>query len=414
MAETTPVMDVARIGFVTRRFYELQGLGTVLFGCGIVLTVVMAHAIGSGSYYQRFPLQVLVFGNFVSLFAAGPVARHYRQNFGNPEAPTRRKATAGLLGMLVMAGGCGDATLQLSNANGPSVSAVVLAGYALCVAARDWRWRLHYLVAAAAGLIGVVATAAVPAGADVFGPAFAARGETFLLSYTLLGLALVVVGFLDHRLLASSLDRGDGPVSEMPESAKVRGSNGLSRAAIGMCFFLGAGGPLVWLSPAAVGSALPMTLLLALVCSQFAVAILQNGASWRHAAHVLTSTTSHGPPPAERPTSRIGADSLLPLCLVALAGALDAWVLPYGVPRLLALATAFWSLWVAVRDWRYRPYYLFGALAIAAAVFYGTARPSAVAFAGLIVAVGGSAALEGALDHWLSGRRRRIAGFPSA
>ncbi len=80
--------------------------------------------------------------------------------------------------------------------------------------------------------------------------------------------------------------------------------------------------------------------------------------------------------------------------------------MPEGAFSVLALAIAFASAWVAVRDWRYRPYYLIGAVVAALASFLGAGMPAAKSFAVLIVAVSGPLVVEGLLDSWVSARHR--------
>src|SRR5450759_162306 len=167
MVEADSLTDLARISFVTRRFHELQGLGTAAYGFGLVLAVLMNHAVSS--LYRPSPFQALTFANTVGVLALLSAFRLYRQTFGDPVVPPSRKILAGLLILGVMAGGAGDMWAQVNGNEGPSIMAVVLASCSIWIVARDWRWRIHYLGAAAAGLMGALVTAGVPAMADGWG-----------------------------------------------------------------------------------------------------------------------------------------------------------------------------------------------------------------------------------------------------
>ena len=88
---------------------------------------------------------------------------------------------------------------------GGSVAAATLTGYSLWVLLRDWRYRPHYVVGLAAGVAGMVITWAVPLGLRVDGYRDAAVAVPYVLNYALIGIALVVTGLLDHRLLARAM-----------------------------------------------------------------------------------------------------------------------------------------------------------------------------------------------------------------
>jgi hypothetical protein len=408
MVEADSLTDLARISFVTRRFHELQGLGTAAYGFGLVLAVLMNHAVSS--LYRPSPFQALTFANTVGVLALLSAFRLYRQTFGDPVVPPSRKILAGLLILGVMAGGAGDMWAQVNGNEGPSIMAVVLASCSIWIVARDWRWRIHYLVAAAAGLMGALVTAGVPAMADGWGRVGPPREEAYLLSYTLVGLGLVVVGLLDHRLLASSLN--PKPLGARPPRAIERASNGLTRASVAAFFCVAAGVTLVAVGPAVFEPVLALTLLLAFFATSMIVMVVPQWSNYRDAAHQLVSmhrglSVRRDPSaPRDQQTWQIGMDSLALFSAVVLAVAIDEWIMPSGAFSLLALAIAFASAWVAVRDWRYRPYYLIGAVAAAVASFLVVGMPAAKSFTVLILAVSGPLVVEGLLDYWVSVRHR--------
>lgn len=411
MADSHSSPDFARIAFVTRRFHELQGIGTAMYGFGLVLAVMMNHAVGG--LYRPAPFQVLSFANLIGVLALLSAARLYRQTFGDPVVPARRKMAAGLLMLSVMAAGLGDMWLQVKGNQGPSMMAVVLASFSLWIVARDWRCRIHYLVSAAAGLMGALVTAGVPSIADGYGRVGPPREESFLLAYTLVGLGLVIVGLLDHRLLVSSLSPGRPAGARLPRAIE-RASNGLTLASVGASFCLAAGVTLAAVNPALAASVLPLTLNLALFAALMSVMVVPQWSNYRHAAHDLVSMHRDvrmgrdAPPGGHQQTWQVGADSLALFATVALAAAIDEWIMPRGAIRLLALSIAFASAWVAVRDWRYRPYYLIGAVATAVASFAGSGMSPARSLALLIVAVSGSLVVEGLLDYAVFARHRGL------
>lgn len=398
-------MDVARIAFVTRRFHELHGFATAVFGCGLVLSVVVYHA--GGGLYQPHPMQMLNFANMMGAMAMTVASRLYRYTFGDPVAPARTKILGGLLIIAVMAGGLADMWAQIKGRQQPSMAAVVLASYAMWILARDWRWRLHYLVAAAAGLMGALVTAGVPATLEGCCSTPPARTEAYLLCYTLVGLGLVVVGLMDHRLLASSL-APSGPNRARPQGAIERSANGLTQAAAAAFFCFAAGGMLAAASPASLAGVLALGITLALLGTLLAVMIVPLWSTWHQAAQQLVSFQRDRAAPIThvvQPTWQLRTDSLALLGLVAFAAAVDAWILPSGAPSVLGLSIAFSSGWVAIRDWRHRPYYLVGAVAALVASLLGAGMPPAKSFLVLVLAVSGSLVVEGLLDYWVPSRR---------
>jgi hypothetical protein len=392
------VEDIQRIAFVTQRFHELQGLMPAMFGAGLILASLMAHGMSMSRFYVASPLQALNFANIFCVFSVIYLPRIYRQTFGEAVGTPRQKFLGLMPMLLVMIGFMADMFVEVGKP-APSFAAAALASCSIWIVSRDWRWRIHHLVPAAAGIIAAIITATVPPLLNRWGVPDPVRSEAYLLSLTILGLGMVTAGLFDHRLLASSL----GPRSSGESGARLalaRADSGGTRAAIAAVFCIAAAGALWSVSPRFISVALPLALMLSVFASQMLLALFQISKAVRRGALAAA-------PPVLK--LHIGSDSLVLMFVMALAAAIESAIGPRGV-TLLTVAIGGASAWVAVRDWPYRGHYLIGTIASAAVVFFSTRVEPAQAFAMLVFAVSGAMMLEGLLDHWIARRHLRVKG----
>ncbi len=191
----------ARIRLVTRRYHELQGLGRCCWGLGLVAgSLVAAHVLKS----DWGLLWVLLV--FAGVAVPGTVVseRLYKQRFGrvaalDQDGPRR-------MGLL-MGAAFGCAFIVERHFAGPGYPHpffMVLAAISAWPLVRDWPLR-KYLV------VEVAATVLISALYVTVKPVALPDNDTFLREsfiwqgFGLLGLALMVTGMLDHRLLVSTL-----------------------------------------------------------------------------------------------------------------------------------------------------------------------------------------------------------------
>ena len=151
--------DIARIAFVTRRFHELQGLQQVVFGASLIVGAVVAHTMPAG--YPGLMFQAWNFPNLSFALAAVFLQRMYRQTFGHAVGTSRQQLLAGTPILLMMLGGMIDMFVPIGRP-APSLAALALTSCSIWILFRDWRWRIHYVVAATAGIIAALITASAP------------------------------------------------------------------------------------------------------------------------------------------------------------------------------------------------------------------------------------------------------------
>jgi hypothetical protein len=279
---------------------------------------------------------------------------------------------------------------------GPSFAAIALAGCSIWVVARDWRWRLHHLVPATAGIVAAIITATAPPLLQRWGPEDPARSGLYLLSFTILGLGMVTAGLFDHRLLASSL----GPRSPRPSGGRMaiaRAESGGPRAAIAAVVCAASGAVASWAGPQFITVALPLALMAALCVSQMVLALFQ-----------IAQGIRGGPSAAIPPVVKLhfGPDSLALLLVIALAVAIESAIGARAI-ALVAFAIGGASAWVAVRDWPYRAHYLIGVVTSASIVLASQQVDPPRLLAIVVCATSAALMLEGLFDHVVATRYRR-------
>jgi hypothetical protein len=190
-----------RIRLVTRRYHELQGLGGCCWGLGMVAgSLVAPHALQS----DWGLLWVMLV--FAGIAVPGKLLsdRLYKQRFGrvatfDEDGPL----TNGLL--MGVAFGCAFIVEKdFAGPGYPHPFFLLIGAIAARPLVRDWPLRKYLVVEVAAAVLISVLYVTVP-------PAALPDNDTFLREsflwqgFGLLGLALMVTGMLDHRLLVSTL-----------------------------------------------------------------------------------------------------------------------------------------------------------------------------------------------------------------
>jgi hypothetical protein len=348
--------DVRRIAFVAERFFELQGLAPAIFGGTLIFATLLHHAVDGPAHFFNNSFQAFMLAMMASNFALGPLQKMYRRTYGDLVASRTARFVAGLPLMLVCLGCVGEMWLSVDRPySGPSLAAVALAAVSCWIALRDWPWRVHHLVPAAAGLAAAIITASVPPSADRFG-VDPVRGEAYLLAYALMGLGIVVSGLLDHRLLAVSFSRA-GTTASTGASARLPMSfwTGLSIVA--------SAGACLWLSEKAIPFALPLIVMLGPVAVTFIASLGQTARAFRDLG--VRRPADGGP------HLQLDGDVLAAVLLIALAGTVDSALFASGSPMRFILAIGVSSLWLAAAKFRERWHFLPWALA-AGVTLYAT------------------------------------------
>ena len=230
---------------MTRRFHELQGLQQVVFGASLIVGAVVAHTMPAG--YPGLMVQAWNFPSLSFALAAVFLERMYRQTFGHAVGTSRQQFLAGAPILLMMLGGMIDMFVPIGRP-APSLAALALTSCSIWILFRDWRWRIHYVVAATAGILAALITASAPPLREYWAPIDPARTAAYLLSCSILGLGMVCAGLLDHHLLASSL-RPRSSEASGARRALARADSGGTRAALSVMFCLTTGGALWTVNP---------------------------------------------------------------------------------------------------------------------------------------------------------------------
>jgi hypothetical protein len=197
-----------RIRFITAHYDQLQGLR--LIPLGVYLLALAASGLGWLSWLPGDPARASArwLGALfcVALAAAVAATAWYRRRYGARAPLSRRRRNA----WLVLAVGIFVVAAQFDQyANGPVALAPLSVAAALMLTVRADGWvRAHFLLAA------------VPWFVVGWVPALHHDGTSRLVSYALAGgVALIVCGIGDHRLLSQTLidppDVAHGPHSRL-------------------------------------------------------------------------------------------------------------------------------------------------------------------------------------------------------
>jgi len=182
--------DLARIRFVTRHQDELRGLHTAVFGLWMVALLAMSsyapfHRRGAS---LAFFMVVMTLPNILHEIAS----RWYAARIGRVGSG-RRPFLRTRLAWALLFGGIALDALGVTPVAGHSGLLVLLAGYSLWVAVRDFPFRAYHLVA-------LVLIAAAP-------PVTEATSIMVFPQYALAGAWFLVSGLADHCLLVTCIKR---------------------------------------------------------------------------------------------------------------------------------------------------------------------------------------------------------------
>src|SRR5687768_12307151 len=192
-----PSERLERIVFVTRRFGELQGLQSVTLGSVLIAGVLSWSLLPEGI---RDPFQQIAFPAI--MMCTGFVfwiALYYRRWFGRVPPLASRSGAASvdareILYVSPLPLGLGaDMVKGFMYPGGPSLAAAGLAVYSLWILVRDGAHRPHYVIGLAAGIGGIIVTWAAPFSFRVGRSLDPAVAIPYVLTYAVMGVALVAV-----------------------------------------------------------------------------------------------------------------------------------------------------------------------------------------------------------------------------
>ena len=419
--------DLQRIAFVTRRFGDLQGLRTVAFGAALLVGVTIRDVAREFGDAMLF---VAVFAGLLGSGARSTLDGYYRRTFGSTSVrpgvdwrtlPPRSHfmflpdAVVSALTMDVMLTAFLDVRI--------GIGGIVLFVWCLRTIIHDWPHRAYYAIGAVAGVTAVITISLAP-------PRLASATQTIdpriseylILACGVIGLALVVIGLLDHRLLVHAMwrrpsgDRSDHrPATHLATTRIVLA--GSVATAIAMHFLLS-------------GWPLHRTIVLSIL-GTFMLVLLMFGGAWPDMSYGFRAIKARARereadllariegravrPVKETPMNEIPCPDFwghLALPVVIACGAFaDIPLRGSGLPSFLALAVAASHLRIAIRDWPDRKHYLLGAAAAAVGavqhMFIATVSPLdwAVSFLMLLSI---AMLIEGLLDRRLESHPRHI------
>jgi hypothetical protein len=422
--------DLARIAFVSRRFRELQGLRSAALGSGLIAGVVVWSLFPEG---YRDPFIYIVLPSQMVLLSVEPwMTRYYDRNFGRVpiagQLATSRSLAShpGVLGpFLVVVGMALDMFVESSHPARVSFGAVFLVMFSLWICGRDWPHRLHHTIGVAAGVLGVMTSSSAPlVQHEIWERLDPGIASHYALTYALIGLGLLTVGLLDHRLLAQAMAPevrnassglpGDPTIA--PARAIVAGGSllvvltylaiaGWPTQVFGIHLALYLGGSLLMLGE------LGRVGLGAVVEQSRAYSELTRAREARFLAQMAAMRGEAPKVEIEAPRSGTEVpcfDTLghLALPLAIACGALvDVAARGSGIPSFLALALAASHLRIALRDWPSRKHYLLGTLAasISAAHFIFVPQHEALDWTvWFLILVCAAMLVEGLFDYRLA------------
>ncbi len=430
-----PEQDLARIAFVTRRFEELQGLRSASLGAGLILSVVAWSLLPGEQRMQPYPHLPLA-AQMTLLGLTRGLDGFYARSFGRvPRTPRFDRAYTPSIWlqpgvrvpMLIVMAMLVD-VLKDPYLPRLSFAGAILAGYSLWVVVRDWPHRIHHVLGTVAGLTTMIIFASLPVTER---PTYRLDPETaagLALSYSMIGVALLAVGLLDHRLLVTELRGSESDrqqVSCAPDRSAsvarmVSAAAWLVTTALYVAF---AGWPThsVGLLYLALCCYVPATMLLVSVASgtgydtgryRRAYSELTRAREERLLAHVrgirenATSETLAADVAVPVPLFDSLGHLALPLA-IGCGALVDIGIRGAGLPSFLALALAASHLRIALRDWPSRRYYLLGTVTASMSAIHFMFVPQQQALDWMIwflIAVCTAMLVEGLLDYRLASK----------
>ena len=372
-------VDLRRIAFVTRRFGDLQGIRTVVYGAALLVGISI-HSLFPRDYPDPL-LSIALFASLLGGAARVTLDRYYGRTFGNLAAQrTWRNPQPGtqfaLVPNVVLSGLMLDILLAASLDVRIGLGGVALLAVSLRVVLQDWPHRPHYVIGAVAGVGAVIVVTLAPPRATSGLSLDPATGQYFALACGLIGLALAVIGLLDHRQLVLAMSRASsGEADRLPPCrlATTRIMLASAVAAMLLVHFVVLGWPSHAASVMLMYSLMVLLLLIAGGWPDLAHGLraFKAAARAREAALLARIESREIPridvaPMSEIPRPDFWGHLALPVA-IACGALVDIPFRGSGFPSVLAIAIAASHLRIATRDWPERKHYLLGALAAAVA-----------------------------------------------
>ena len=185
-------VDLSRIRLVTSRYAELKGLFGALLGCVMCLLAAAGSLQSSGLH-----LAFLVISGLIVILAGGYwlEEKYYPSHFGRVHSSDqmRRYPWKTILAVSF----CSVVDSETLGKGLPATLPLFVGLQSLWLLFRDWPLRSHQGIVFAAGLLTSVLYTRANA---------QNRADWFIAAGFLLGIAYMIAGIGDHRLLATTLD----------------------------------------------------------------------------------------------------------------------------------------------------------------------------------------------------------------
>ena len=366
-----------RIAFVTRRFGDLQGIRTVVYGAALLVGL---------SIYSMFPrdypdplLSIALFASLLGGAGRLTLDRYYRRTFGNLAVQrTWRNPQPGtqfaLIPNVVLSGLMLDILLAATLDVRIGLGGVALLAVSLRTVLQDWPHRPHYVIAAVAGVGAVIVVTLAPPRATSGLSLDPATGQYFALAFGLIGLALVVIGLLDHRQLVLAMSRASSGGADRLPPCRLATTRIMLASAVAVMLLLHFV-VLGWPSHAASVMLMYSLLVLVLLIAggwpdlTYGLRAFKETARTRDAALLARiqgreTLQIDNTPMSEIPHPDFWGHLALPVA-IACGAFVDIPLRGSGFPSVLAIAIAASHLRIATRDWPERKHYLLGASAAA-------------------------------------------------
>lgn len=190
--------DLKRVGLVTERYWELQGLRSVLVGAAYLCGALVATGLAPGGWPFSDPA-VTAFLVMFAIVIPGMLYldRYYASAFGRvmPTREGRRFGTLVMPGLSVLA----VTASPIIGAPAGGLFFLAWATFGLWITIRDWPFRGHHLLDVLAGVLAAVVAWQTGDAASAMLP--------MVNGLAVIGVAAIVTGYLDHSLLTAAAGR---------------------------------------------------------------------------------------------------------------------------------------------------------------------------------------------------------------
>jgi hypothetical protein len=197
---------LSRVRLVTSRYRELHGLFTALIGCVFCVLAAIASLQPPSGY-----LAAAMIACFIAMLAGSQwIEQYYLRHFGRvrTSAETTWRSWIWVVGFSAASALDGN---TLGNSL-PATAPLLIGLHSLWVVFRDWPLRSYHVVVVVAGML----TSLLYCRATE-----QTRADWFIAAGFLLGIAFIVAGMGDHRLLASILDNPEAQLESSSDEQSV-------------------------------------------------------------------------------------------------------------------------------------------------------------------------------------------------